>query len=99
MSKAQEAIDRVKEKLEDLWNGDVKLAQTFWLYYILVLVVLRILALFLGQVIGVLALLWAGFMVIPIWRAANKYSGNNLNAILAKSAAVLIAIFVLVSLV
>jgi len=88
-------MENLKALLQRLWNGDLPLAQTFWIFYVMVLIGLRIVALAFGPVIGVLALLWAGFMVMPIWRAANKYTGNNIFSLLAKVAAVLIALGVL----
>lgn len=88
-------MDKVKATLKALWNGDIPLAQTFWLYYIVAIIVLRLLAGFIGPLMVLAILGWAGFMVLPIWRAADKYSGNVLFALLAKAAAVLIALGVL----
>ncbi len=88
-------MDKVKATLKSLWNGDVPLAQTFWLYYVIMMIVLRAIAGLTGAFFGIFILGWAGFMVMPIWRSADMYKGNNLFAILAKVAAVLIAIGVL----
>lgn len=91
-------MDKVKVQVMELWNGNVPLAQTFWLYYVVGVVVLRIIAVPLGSIFGIVILGWAGFMVVPIWRASDKYEGKELFALLAKIAAVFIAIAVLGSL-
>ena len=88
-------MDKMKATLNNLWNGNVPLAQTFWLYYFVGILVLRIVAGAIGPIGAILILAWAGFMVLPIWRSADKYSGNSLFALLAKIAAVLIALGVL----
>lgn len=88
-------MDKVKATLKALWNGDIPLAQTFWLYYVAAIIVLRLLAGLVGPLMGLAILGWAGFMVLPIWRAADKYTGNTLFALLAKAVAILIALGVL----
>jgi FtsH-binding integral membrane protein len=85
-------MDDIKAKLNKLWNGDVPLVFTFWLWYVLGVFVLRLLAEQLGAGLGILIVGWAGFMVLPIWRSADKYTGNSLFALLAKIAAVFIAL-------
>ena len=87
--------DKIKALLNDLWNGDVSLARTFWLYYFVGLLLVRIVAIAIGPAGAVLILGWTGFMVLPIWRSADKYSGNTLFALLAKIAAVVIALGVI----
>lgn len=49
-------MDKAKLQFEKLWNGEIRLAHTFWIYYFTVLFVMRTIALLLGQVIGVLAI-------------------------------------------
>lgn len=88
-------MDTVKARLKSLWNGEVPLAQTFWLYYVVTMIALRAIAGLAGAFFSIFILGWAGFMVMPIWRSADKYKGNELFAILAKIAAVLIALGVL----
>lgn len=88
-------MDKIKATLSTLWDGNIPLAQTFWLYYFLAIFALRVLAGVIGPVMGIFILGWAGFMVVPIWRAADKYTGNSLFALLAKIASVLIALGVL----
>jgi hypothetical protein len=91
-------MSKIKATLTKLWNGEVPLAHTFWLYYFVGVIILRLVAGAINPVFGIVIVAWAGFMVLPIWRSADKYSGNNLFALLAKIAAVLIAIGAIASL-
>ena len=87
--------------IQQLWLGQVPLFQTFWIYYFAVIAVLHILAGFLGFMAPILILLkiiWAGFMIKPIWLAADKYAGEKIWATLAKIAAILIGLGVLTDL-
>ena len=88
-------MDEIKQTLNALWNGEIKLSKTFWLYYFVGMLLLRIVANAIGPIGAILILGWAGFMVMPIWRSADKYTGKPLFALLAKIAAVLIALGVL----
>ena len=88
-------MDQIKTTLKQLWQGELSLAQTFWLYYVVAMIALRIVASAIGPVMGIVILGWAGFMVVPIWRSADNYTGNSLFALLAKIAAVLMALGVL----
>lgn len=88
-------VDDIKFKLRALWYGQVPLFETFWIYYFIGVFVLGLLGTVLGDVFSILALLWAGFMVKPIMAAADKYEGEKTWALLAKVAAVIIAISVL----
>jgi hypothetical protein len=47
------------------------------------------------SVLDLISVLWAGFLVKPIFVSADKYKGNSLWALMAKIAAVLIAISVI----
>jgi len=47
---------------------------------------------FLAPLFGLLELVWSGFMVKPIFIAADKYEGEKYWALAAKAAAVLIGI-------
>ena len=89
------STNNVKATLNALWEGNVPLAKTFWLFYFIGMMVIKLLAGFVGPIMGIAVIGWAGFMVMPIWRSADKYEGNKLFALLAKIAAVLIAIGVL----
>lgn len=92
----------VKERGLQLWHGEIPLVQTFWLYYFVPLFVLQLFANGLGDVVGglfgILALGWAGFMVMPIINAADKYPGDKVWALMAKIAAVIIGLGVLADL-
>lgn len=87
--------EAIKAKLQQLWNGDVPLKYTFWLYYFLFVFILAVLA-SVGGVLGfffdLVSLAWAGFMVKPILSSAEKYEGEQAYALLAKIFAVLILI-------
>lgn len=91
-------MDGIKAIFEKLWKGDVPLIQTFWLYYFVGIILLRLVVGIISPFLGIIIIAWAAFMVIPIWRSASKYEGNNLFALLAKIAAVLITLGVLGSL-
>lgn len=92
----------VKERGLALWNGQIPLVQTFWMYYFLGVFALKIVGNGiggpLGFIFGFLALGWAGFMVKPIIAAADKYTGEKQWALLAKIAAVLVGLGVLADL-
>lgn len=92
----------VKQRGMALWNGEVPLMQTFWMYYFLTVFAVKIVGNGLGGPIGVIfglvALGWAGFMVKPIIAAADKYTGEKQWALLAKIAAILIGLGVLADL-
>ncbi len=87
--------------VRQLLKGEFKLVKTFWLYFFLPIFVLRFLAAFIGGPIGALfqvcALLWAGFMMIPVWKSADHYEGNFILAWLAKGVAILTGISILLS--
>jgi hypothetical protein len=87
-------ISKIKATIKDLWNGDIPLFKTFWLYHFAAQIVLSLLAGMIG-LFGLVSVLWAGFMVKPIFGAASKYKGNKLYALLAKIAAVLVALGVI----
>lgn len=87
--------EAIKAKLQQLWNGDVALKYTFWLYYFLFMFILAVLASVggaLGFFFDLVSFAWAGFMVKPILSSAEKYEGEQAYALLAKVIAVLILI-------
>ncbi len=88
-------MDKIKATLTQLWNGGIPLVQTFWLYYFVGMLVMRIPANAIGAAGALLIIGWTGYMVLPIWRSADKYTGKPIFALLAKIAAVLIALGVL----
>lgn len=86
--------------LSKLWKGDLPLAHTFWLYFVLIDFIFKGLtkAMFPKPGMWIIVLLhlgWAGYMITPIWRAAGKYEGPAIWAMLARLAAILIGISVL----
>lgn len=86
--------EAIKPHLKNLWEGRIPLARTFWQYYFIAVVVLGLIGQYLA-IAGFAGVLWAGFMVMPIWRAADKYTGKPLYAMLAKVAAVLVGLGVI----
>ena len=89
------------EMARDLIKGKYRLIEVFWLYYFVPVLVLNTLGGATGGLFSVLlnlaALLWAGFMVIPIWKSADNYEGSAIFAVLAKVVAVLIGLKVVLS--
>lgn len=92
----------IKERGMALWNGEIPLVQTFWMYYFLGVFGLKVVGNGiggpLGVIFGLVALAWAGFMVKPIIAAADKYTGEKQWPLLAKIAAALIGLGVLADL-
>ena len=81
--------------IQSLWQGKVPLAQAFWIYYFAIVLALTVFGSILGplaRITGILGIVWAGFMVKPIWLAADAYQGPKHWAVLAKIAAVLVGI-------
>jgi len=85
--------------IKDLWRGDVPLSRTFWVFGFGVNLLLTIAFLYLnpqpdlltttiGAIFYLLLLLFSlvygPFILIGIWRSANKYQGLQRNAIAAK---------------
>lgn len=88
--------------LKDLWEGRKPLATTFWGYYVLVWILIRLFGAMLAglmyPVSNILALAWSAFMIVPIWRSADKYTGPESFSILAKIFVILLALSVIISL-
>jgi hypothetical protein len=81
--------------VQQLWNGKIPLFEAFWIYYFAAMIVLTVLSSVLAPLsfmFGTIRLAWAGFMVKPIWLAAENYKGDQKYALLAKGAAILIAL-------
>jgi len=89
--------------IRDLWRGDVTLGKTFWLFGFGVNLLLTIIFLFFNNQPDILAILpgkifffsllvfsiiYGPFVLIAIWRSANKYQGLPRFAILAKIMAI-----------
>lgn len=81
--------------LQNLWKGRVPLFKVFWIYYFSIILGLGMIGAglsFLDSIASLLAVIWAGFMVKPIWVAADLYEGPVHWALAAKAASVLIAL-------
>jgi hypothetical protein len=48
----------------------------------------------IGVLVNIVMLFWAGFMVRPIWVAADGYKGERIWATAAKICSVVISVFV-----
>lgn len=84
--------------IQDLWQGKIPLFKAYWLYYFAVVLGLTMignLLSFLGSITGLLGIIWAGFMVKPIWLAADAYQGSKHWALAAKISAVFIGLGVI----
>ena len=92
-----------KQSFLELWEGRKSLAVTFWGYYVLVVLLLRLFsALFAGLMApigGLLILIWTAFMIVPIWRAANNSDGPETFKVLAKVFTGLLTLIVLLTLI
>lgn len=88
-----------------LYNGEYSLARTYWLYNVLVNVLVGILDnvltvtgdLILSLILLVFTVVYNFICLVGVWRAASKYTGFALWAILAKIVVVLN--FILIALV
>lgn len=95
-SDTNETVSMIKANLKALWEGKVPLFTVFWIYYVGIVFVLKALSFIIfGSLFNLISVLWAGFLVKPIFTSADKYEGNSLWALLAKVAAVCIAIGVI----
>ena len=77
-----------------LWRGDVPLATTYWVWGLAVnvawLIVIVLTAAtdapMLGLIVSLLALSYAVFITVAIWRSAGRYKGKRIWAELARIA-------------
>ena len=92
---------------EKLANGDFGLAKTFWLYNVLVTLIVKIVFevfIEVSQSIGLLVVFLLAYtayeipVLMGIWRAANKYQGPKIWAVLARIEVVLGAIWIVIGL-
>lgn len=87
------------ELIKDLWHGDISLRKTFWHFGVFVSLLFKAISIFfiyqpqilsttIGWVffwlIATFAIIYGPFILISIWRSANKYKGLSRYAILAK---------------
>lgn len=86
-------VEKARGFFSKLYNGEYSLARTFWLYYFLVTFLIGLLqgafaatvvGMLLGIALGIFGLVYSIICVVGIWRAASKYTGFKLWAILAK---------------
>lgn len=87
-----------------LKNGDFGLAKTYWLYGVLVGVILNIVTRPITStgLLVIVVLIHTAYrilVIMGIWRAANKYKGSKIWAILAKIATVFGTIILVVELI
>lgn len=87
-----------------LSNGEFSLARTYWLYGVVVGAVFRILTTVIPWpvIVAILSVIWiayAVFLYMGIWKAAGKYTGKRIWAILAQIMAVLGVLFILFNLI
>ncbi|HZS07748.1 MAG TPA: amino acid permease [Blastocatellia bacterium] len=83
-----------------IWNGELSLVRTFWVYYVLVSLLpqfmLAGIAYYAGGATFLLLLFYlcysvfvSVFVSVAVWRAASNYQGQAIWAVLAKTSAVL----------
>lgn len=87
------------ELIKALWRGDVSLAKSFWLFGFSVNVLLTFVLVYLGSQITIVStalgkiiffsligfsVFYSPFILIAIWRSANKYQGLQRISLLAK---------------
>lgn len=92
------------ELIRALWKGDISLAKTFWLFGFCINLLFmitffyfeiqpQILSTPIGWILFCLLLLFSTiygpFILISIWRSANKYKGPFVYTILAKVAVIM----------
>lgn len=91
-------------RLKSLWQGEINLCKTFWVYGIIILTLIPQLIVLLGGIIGgilfpnlpfpifiifvsalaFIYIIYGIFIVIAVFRSANKYQGQRIWAHLAK---------------
>lgn len=89
-----------KNLLEHLWEGNLGLAMTYWVYGVLGGIVWGVGIFALkpdpeGELVKLVWLLFAGYyfvIYVGIWQAANKYVGSRIWAILAKFAIIIVTL-------
>ena len=90
--------------IKKLSNGDFGLAKTYWLYGVVVGIAFRVLTTIIPSpvIVAILSVAWiayAIFLYMGIWKAASKYTGEKIWAVLAQIMVVLGALFLLFTLV
>ena len=93
-------VEEMKAKLQIIRNGDMGLAETFWVYFFSITVVLVFVGAFLGpfgSMVSIMAVGWTVFMVMPVFKAAKQYQGMVVWAWLAKAAMVVFTFFAVIA--
>ena len=96
----EEQVPEQKELLENVWEGNLGLAMTYWVYGVLGGIVwgVGIAALKPDPEGGLIKLVWLLFacyyfvVYVGIWQAANKFVGSKVWAILAKFAIIVVVL-------
>jgi hypothetical protein len=92
--------------VHQLWRGEVGLARTYWVWYMLVVIPLFSLLLrtgiavnyatgspFMSEVAAGLGLIASLFFAVAIWQSANYYKGPTTNKVLARAASILTVVW------
>ena len=96
-------MEKSMDLVRDLWRGNVPLVKTYWLFGVGVGVLFSIASIYVeyhsafttgfGLIfalgLSVIHLAYVPFILIAIWRSANKYKGLQRYAVLAKFSVVL----------
>jgi hypothetical protein len=87
------------ELIKDLWHGDIPLSKAFWLFGVCVSVLFKAIffyftlqpqifsteiGLIFFWLLTIAGVIYSPFILISIWRSANKYKGIRIYASLAK---------------
>ena len=78
------------DMIKNLWRGDVRLAHTYWFFYVFVLVILRTAfnefssAAYAIPLVA-FSMIYTAFMWVAIWRSATKFEGQFFWAAAAKT--------------
>lgn len=87
-------VDLQKIYFMRLFEGDIPLIKTYWIYFICVTNVLfRVAIASSSAMLYLLTAIYVLFISVAVWRSSNKYKGRNIWAILAKIIIVLNVIF------
>lgn len=93
----------MKDSFKSLKDGDFGLAKTYWLFGVLGNLLISITLNFLTglamAIYSLFSLAYGVTVLLGIWNAANRYTGFKLWAILAKLAAILGFLFVILSII
>ena len=97
-------------KFSALWRGDVSLKEVYWFWFGFIPLTINIFFGFLGfyffiqsgswllwLVISQIAIPYSIWIVVPLWRSASNYTGNQIWAIASKLTAVIYFIVLMFS--